>query len=220
MPLPGRSSTGSWSSRSAPPSSNRRWPSYNDAIEDDPYDPDAARKLLAKAGLGNGSRTALWAMPVQRPYNPNARRMAELIQADWKAVGVEAEIVSFEWGEYLKRSKAGEHQTLLLGWTGDNGDPDNVLHVPLGCEAAKDGTNRARWCHEEFDRLMVEAKRTTDPARRAELYRPAQEVFKREALGIPITHSIVFMPVRKEVKGFVMDPLGGHVFYPVDIAEP
>ena len=40
-----------------------------------------------------------------RPYNPNAKRMAELIQADWKAVGVDAEIVSYEWGEYLKRSK-------------------------------------------------------------------------------------------------------------------
>ena len=52
---------------------------------------------------GGGSsplQTDLWAMPVQRPYNPNARRMAELIQADWANVGVSAEIVSFEWGEY------------------------------------------------------------------------------------------------------------------------
>ena len=54
-------------------------------------------------------------MPVQRPYNPNARRMAELIQADWAKVGAEAEIVTFEWGEYLKRSKNGEHDTVLLG---------------------------------------------------------------------------------------------------------
>jgi dipeptide transport system substrate-binding protein len=193
--------------------------SYNEDIEDYAYDPDGAKKLLDEAGLGDGFRTDIWAMPVQRPYNPNARRMAELIQADWKAVGVEAEIVSFEWGEYLKRSKAGEHQTLLLGWTGDNGDPDNFLHVLLGCEAAKDGTNRARWCNEEFDRLVVEAKRTTDPARRTELYRRAQEVFKREAPWITIAHSIVFMPMRKEVKGYIMDPLGGHVFYPVDIVE-
>lgn len=191
--------------------------SYNDDIEDYPYDPDAAKKLLAEAGLGAGFSTNIWAMPVQRPYNPNARRMAELIQADWKAVGVNAEIVSFEWGEYLKRSKAGEHATLLLGWTGDNGDPDNFLHVLLGCDSAKDGTNRARWCNEEFNRLVVEAKQTTDVARRTELYRKAQEVFKREAPWITIAHSIVFMPMRKEVKGYIMDPLGGHVFYPVDI---
>lgn len=191
--------------------------SYHEDIQDYPYDPGAAHKLLAEAGFPNGLRTDLWAMPVQRPYNPNARRMAELIQADWKAIGVEAEIVSFEWGEYLKRSKNGEHQTLLLGWTGDNGDPDNFLHVLLGCDAAKDGTNRARWCHPEFDALVVEAKRTTDIAKRTELYRKAQEVFKREAPWITIAHSIVFMPMRKEVQGYVMDPLGGHVFYPVDL---
>ena len=84
--------------------------SYNDAVEDYPYDPEAAKKLLDEAGVC-GLKTNIWAMPVQRPYNPNARRMAELIQADWAKVGVEAEIVSFEWGEYLKRSQEGEHQT-------------------------------------------------------------------------------------------------------------
>ena len=62
---------------------------------------------MAEAGYGNGFETDVWAMPVQRPYNPNARRMAELIQADFAKVGVTAKIVSFEWGEYLKRSKDG-----------------------------------------------------------------------------------------------------------------
>ena len=79
---------------------------YNDAVEDYPYDPEGAKKLLEEAGV-SGLKTNIWAMPVQRPYNPNARRMAELIQADWAKVGVEAEIVSFEWGEYLKRSLDG-----------------------------------------------------------------------------------------------------------------
>jgi len=85
-------------------------------------------------------------MPVQRPYNPNARRMAEMIQADWARIGAKAKIVSYEWGEYLKRSKDGEQQTLLLGWTGDNGDPDNFLTVLLSCKAIG-GANRARWCY-------------------------------------------------------------------------
>ncbi len=193
--------------------------SYNDAVRDYPYDPEAAKRLLADAGYAGGFETDIWAMPVQRPYNPNARRMAELIQADWKAIGVEAEIVSFEWGEYLKRSKQGEHGTLLLGWTGDNGDPDNFLYVLLGCEAARDGTNRARWCDERFEDLVVRAKRTTDVAERTRLYEEAQLVFKEEAPWITIAHSVVFMPMRKEVKGYVMDPLGGHSFYTVDLVE-
>ncbi len=192
--------------------------SYNEDVEDYPYDPEKARALLEEAGYGDGFETDIWAMPVQRPYNPNARRMAELIQSDWAKVGVEAEIVSYEWGEYLARTRRGEHQTVLLGWTGDNGDPDNFLYVLLGCDAV-DGANRARWCYEPFNDLLVEAKQTTDRDKRTELYEEAQVVFKEQAPWITIAHSIVFEPVRNEVENYKIDPLGGHVFYGVDLAE-
>ncbi len=190
--------------------------SYNDEVQDYPYDPEAAKKLLEEAGVTD-LKTNIWAMPVQRPYNPNARRMAELIQADWDKVGVKAEIVSFEWGEYLKRSKEGEHDTVLLGWTGDNGDPDNFLYVLLGCAAADDGTNRARWCYKPFDDLLLEAKQISDVNARTELYEQAQVIFKEEAPWVTIAHSVVFEPVRKEVVGYKIEPLGIHSFYGVDL---
>ncbi len=190
--------------------------SYNEATKDDEYDVAAAKKMLADAGV-SGLKTSVWAMPVQRPYNPNARRMAELIQADWAAVGVEAEIVSYEWGEYLKRSKDLDRDgAVLLGWTGDNGDPDNFLAVLLGCDGVG-GSNRAQWCNPEFEALIQKAKIVSDAAERTKLYEEAQLVFKREAPWGTIAHSIVFKPVRKEVKNFKIDPFGGHVFYGVDI---
>ncbi|MDN2568545.1 ABC transporter substrate-binding protein [Aquibium sp. A9E412] len=191
--------------------------SYNEDIEDDPYDPEAARAMLEEAGVSDLSMK-VWAMPVQRPYNPNARRMAELIQEDFSKVGVDVEIVSYEWGEYLERSKATDRDgAVLLGWTGDNGDPDNFLAVLLGCDAVG-GSNRAQWCNEEFNSLVMEAK-SGSQEERAELYRQAQEVFKREAPWATIAHSVVFMPMRNNVEGYVMDPLGGHSFEGVDIAE-
>ena len=191
--------------------------SYNDAVKDYPYDPEAAKKLLAEAGLAKGFKTNIWAMPVQRPYNPNARRMAELIQADWAKVGVQAQIVTYEWGEYLKRSKEGEHDTVLLGWTGDNGDPDNFLYVLLGCAAAKDGTNRARWCYKPFDDLLVKAKETSDVAERTKLYEQAQVIFKEEAPWVTIAHSVVYVPVSQRVVDYKIDPFGAHIFYGVDL---
>ncbi len=190
--------------------------SYNDAVVDYEYDPEAAKALLAEAGFPDGFKTNIWAMPVQRPYNPNARRMAEIIQADWAKIGVEAEIISFEWGEYLKRSKDGEHDTILLGWTGDNGDPDNFLAVLLGCDAVG-GSNRARWCYQPFEDLIQAAKVTSDPAERTRLYMEAQVIFKEEAPWATIAHSRVFEPVRKEVKNYKIDPFGGRIFYGVDI---
>ncbi|MCF8481327.1 MAG: ABC transporter substrate-binding protein [Rhodospirillum sp.] len=191
--------------------------SYNNDVVDDPYDPEAAKKMLEEAGVTN-LKTNVWAMPVQRPYNPNARRMAEIIQANWKAVGVEAEIVSYEWGEYLKRTKDGEHDTALLGWTGDNGDPDNFLAVLLGCDAIG-SANRARWCNKPFDELIQKAKVVSDVAQRTALYKEAQVVFKDQAPWATIAHSVWFQPIRPEVKNFKIDPLGKHLFYGVDLEE-
>ena len=192
--------------------------SYNEEVKDDPYDPEAAKKMLDEAGVKDLS-LKIWAMPVQRPYNPNARRMAEMMQADFEKVGVKVEIVSFEWGEYLERSKAEDRDgAVLLGWTGDNGDPDNFLAVLLGCDAVGNA-NRAQWCNEEFEGLIQKAKSLSNQEERAELYRQAQEVFKREAPWATIAHSVVFMPMSKKVKDYKMDPLGSHRFDGVDIEE-
>jgi dipeptide transport system substrate-binding protein len=192
--------------------------SYNDAVVDDPYDPEAAKKLLAEAGV-SGLKMKIWAMPVQRPYMPNARRTAELIQADFAAVGVEAEIVSYEWGEYLKRSQDKERDgAVILGWTGDNGDPDNFLAVLLGCDGVG-GSNRANWCDPAFNDLIQKAKSVSDQAERTKLYEEAQVVFKAQAPWATIAHSTVFMPMATSVQNYKMDPLGSHRFDGVDIAE-
>ena len=154
--------------------------SYNNSISDDKFDPEASKKMLADAGISN-LKMKIWAMPVARPYNPNARRMAELLQSDFANVGVEVEIVSYEWGEYLKISKdVTRDGAVLLGWTGDNGDPDNFLSVLLSCSGVG-ASNRAQWCNKEFDDLTNQAKQISDQAERTKLYEAAQVVFKREA---------------------------------------
>ena len=194
--------------------------SYNDAVEDTPYDPEGAKAILAAEGVENLSME-VWAMPVQRPYMPNARRTAELIQSDFAQIGVDVSIVSYEWGEYLKRSTDPTRTgAVILGWTGDNGDPDNFLAVLLGCAATGDGgANRAQWCNEEFDALIQQAKVTTDQAERARLYEEAQVIFKDQNPWATLAHSQVFMPMSKDVTGYVMNPLGRHSFEGVDIAE-
>ncbi len=191
--------------------------SYNDAVKDYPYDPAAAKKLLTEAGYGNGFDTDIWAMPVQRPYNPNARRIAELMQADLAKVGIKVEIKSYEWGEYRKRMQNGEHQMGELGWTGDNGDPDNFLHVLLGCDAANGGSNVAKWCYKPFDDLIIQAEHITDINKRTELYKKAQVIFKEEAPWVTIAHSVQFAAVRKNVEDFKLSPFGAHSFYGVDL---
>lgn len=192
--------------------------SYNDDIVDDSYDPEGARAALEAAGVTD-LEMKIWAMPVQRPYNPNARRMAELMQEDFANIGVTVEIVSYEWGEYLERSKAEDRDgAVLLGWTGDNGDPDNFLAVLLGCDGVT-RSNRAQWCNEEFDSLIQQAKVLPTQEERAALYEQAQEIFKEQAPWATIAHSVVYMTMRPEVEGYVVHPLGGHIFNQVGLSQ-
>jgi dipeptide transport system substrate-binding protein len=192
--------------------------SYNNAVEDDKYDPEAAKKMLEEAGVKDLSMK-VWAMPVARPYMLNARRAAELIQSDLAAIGVKAEVVSYEWAEYLEKSKAKDRDgAVILGWTGDNGDPDNFLDTLLGCDAVG-GNNRAQWCDKEFDELVSKAKEASDQAERTKLYEQAQVVFKKAAPWATLDHSLSIVPMRKNVEGFVQSPLGDFRFDGVDIVE-
>jgi len=194
--------------------------SYDKDIKPYPYDPAKAKALLAEAGYPNGFTTDLWYMPVQRPYNPDAKKIAELIQADLAKLGITAELKSYEWGEYRKRLQAGEHQMGQLGWTGDNGDPDNFMGVLLSCQSAREGgQNLSKWCNKDFSDLIDQAKKTSDMAKRTELYMKAQVIFHDDAPWIPIAHSVVYMPMSKKVVGFKVHPLGTHIFEGVDIQE-
>ena len=191
---------------------------YNDAVVDDPYDPVAAKKMLDDAGVKD-LKMKVWAMPVSRPYMPNARRVAELIQSDFQKVGVGVEVVSYEWAEYLKRARDKQRDgAIILGGTSDNGDPDNLLSYFFSC-AGVGGANMANWCHQPFEELLQKARTTVDQAERAKLYEQAQLIFKEQAPWATLDHSTVSLPMSKKVSGYVMDPLGSHRFETVDIAE-
>jgi dipeptide transport system substrate-binding protein len=181
--------------------------SYDKSLKAASYDPDKARALLAKAGFPNGFEITLWAMPVQRPYNPNGKLMAEMIQADWAKIGVKAKIVTYEWGEYIKRAHAGEDDTMLIGWTGDNGDPDNWLGTLLGCEAVN-GNNFSKWCYKPFDELVKQGRETNGQDARTKIYVQAQQIFAEQLPFSPIAHSTVYQPMSKKVTDMRIESLG------------
>ncbi|MFZ5677006.1 MAG: ABC transporter substrate-binding protein [Pseudomonadota bacterium] len=192
--------------------------SYNDQIKDYEYNPEKAKEMLKAAGV-ESLQSDLWWMPVQRPYNPNAKRMAEMMQADLAKVGITVELKSYEWGEYRKRLQAGEHQMGLLGWTGDNGDPDNFFFL-LGCTGAREGgQNLSKWCNKDFEDKLQQAKKLSEKADRTKLYEEMQVIAHDEAPQVTIAHSTVFEPVSKKVSDYKISPFGRHEFYGVDIAE-
>jgi peptide/nickel transport system substrate-binding protein len=66
-------------------------------------------------------------MPVSRPYYPNPKEIAEAIAADLAKVGITVQLQTTDWTVYLDKSRKGQMALWMLGWTGDNGDPDNFV---------------------------------------------------------------------------------------------
>lgn len=179
-------------------------PGWNPRLKNE-HDTDKARRLLAEAGFPNGFEIDLWALPVARPTNPNGQLMAQLIQQDWARIGVKAPIKTYEWGEYLKRANKGEHYVYMSGWSGETGDADDFLAPNLSCASSKGGI---KFCDTRFDALLAQARATADAAQRVRLYEEANALFKQERPWMTMAHSTIYIPARKDVKGFVMAPNG------------
>jgi peptide/nickel transport system substrate-binding protein len=177
---------------------------YNDAVLDYEYDPAKAREYLAKAGLPNGFKTKLWAMPNPRPYMPQPTKIAEAIQADLKAVGIDAEIITMDWATYLAKTRDGEQDMYMLGWTGDNGDPDNFLYWFFGQKET-----RSRYYNTKAAQLTGKAQAVFDQEERARLYRDAQIVLKEDTANMPIAHTTPPLAAKKTVKGYIPHATGG-----------
>lgn len=190
---------------------------YNDAVVDYAFDPEKAKAMLMSAGVATPIDIDLWYMPVQRPYNPDAKRMAEMMQSDLAKVGVNAKLVTYEWGEYRKRIQNGEGTAPLFGWTGDNGDPDNFFFF-LGCPGGKPAaSNVGKWCDATFEADLEKARQISDQSARAKIYADMQVLQHEEAPVMTIAHSVVFEPIATSVVDFKMSPLGRNQFDGVDL---
>ncbi|MEE4805081.1 ABC transporter substrate-binding protein [Pseudomonas alliivorans] len=182
-----------------------------------PHDVAKAKALLAKAGLKDGFKTTLWTRPSGSLLNPNPSLGAQMLQADLKQIGIDAEIRVIEWGELIRRAKAGEHDLLFMGWAGDNGDPDNFLTPQFSCAAVQSGTNFARYCDKTLDKLISDGKSISDQAARSKLYHQAQTQIQQQALWIPLAHPTAAALVRKDVTGYQVSPFGRQDFYKVQV---
>jgi dipeptide transport system substrate-binding protein len=191
---------------------------HNATLTPRAYDPKRAKALLVEAGYPDGFSTDLWAIPVTRAYMPNGRRTAELIQADWAKIGVKANIVTYEWGEFLRRRRAGEAPVTMMGGTWDYPDPSELL-VWNTCDAIAGGNNVSHWCNKDFSDLVAKADIVTDTSQRAALYEQAQAVFAADIPGLILADVKGYGSLRDTVRGFKLHFLGGQPFGGVGLAK-
>ena len=171
-----------------------------------PYDPAAARRLLAEAGYPGGFEIDFW-VPDSGSGMQAPVEISTVIQANLAAVGVKASLRTFEWGTYLAKVRSDAPAMFALSWFLKSEDPDLSMY-PLFSSKNSPLPNRSNYNNPEVDQLLVQARQVGDRARRAELYRRAQRLIVEDAPWIFVDHEVQVVATRSAVKGFKLHPSG------------
>lgn len=203
---------------------------YNKDIQDWAYDTAAAKKLLADAGFPNGlseltgpdgkkAPLEFWYMPVSRPYFPNPKEIAEAIAADWAKAGITVKLQTVDWTVYLDKRANGQLPLYMLGWTGDNGDPDNFVCY-FFCLDAKDQPkkNEGFLPDKEVSDILKKAAITVKQSDRIPMYQKAEQLIHDRTERIFIANNQPPLVFSKKVSGYVVNPTNTEFFNTVSVA--
>lgn len=185
---------------------------YNKSLIPYEYDINKAKELLKQAGFENGFTMTLWTSPEQRIYNPNAQKTAELIQGQLAIVGIKVEIVSLGWSVFISKLQDYQFDSVLMGWTANNDDPDNFFRPLFSCAALLSGANRVNWCNDGFDDKLNKAIEFSDQDKRRPHYLQAQQSLNNIMPLIPIAHALRFQVKNRNIGGVSLNPYGSISF--------
>lgn len=193
------------------------------------HDPAAARRLLIEAGWLDAEgrpraarRLRLYTPSTPRPYLPDPERVARMIAADLRDVGIDVEVVVSDFTAHLHAVANGEHDLCLLGWTADNGDPDNLLYTLFHSDNAWPGSasNLSFLVDPELDGVLRWAQETLDHAQRVKLYARAQRIIAERAPWVPLVYAETVVARRRTVRGLRVPPTATIHFRDAEVDAP
>jgi peptide/nickel transport system substrate-binding protein len=174
-----------------------------------PHDPDKARQLLREAGYPHGFRTKI----ATTPRYPMGVELAEAVSADLKKVGIDAAIEVFDWGTMVQfwaglPPEKNPQEIFIMGAGASTADADWGLR-PIFRTAPTNENNYGYYSNAEFDDVIEAAMRETNPERRQDLYRRAQEIVYLEDPGaVWLFDTLYVVAARSAVTGIRPSPLG------------
>jgi peptide/nickel transport system substrate-binding protein len=182
---------------------------YTDQVTQYPYNPSQAQALLQQAGVALPMNLTFWVTEsgsgMQSP-----KTMGTAIQADLAAVGINAQIQTYEWGAYLNKygsGLAGDADMAELSWMFDSGDPAHMLPNNLyGPSCSPKGFNGGCYQNTQVDQLMDDALKINDREGRGAIYRQIQGVVATDAPWIFVDNQIQNAAISTRISGLQLHP--------------
>ena len=170
---------------------------YTEDVTSMAYNLEEAKALLAEAGYADGFKTTIWTND-----NPVRQDVAIVLQQGLKEIGIELEIQVLEWGAYLEKTAAGEHDMFILGWSNGTGDADYGLYALFHSSQHGDPGNRSFYTSTKVDQLLESGRREADQAKRLSIYKEAIQVISEDSPMAFVLHPSSLIGVAKDVTGF------------------
>lgn len=187
---------------------------YDDTITPLTYDVEKAKALLAEAGFEEGFTTTIWTND-----NPQRQNIAIMLQEALKQVNITANIEVVEWGAYLAKTAAGEHDMYILGLSNPVGDADYFLTQLFHSKSHGEAGNRMFYTSATTDKLLDEAREEIDTTKRLALYKQIQEILIEDAPMIYIHHQAYISGVSDQIEGYWINDSGHHKFQDVKFVK-
>ncbi|MDG2951994.1 ABC transporter substrate-binding protein [Exercitatus varius] len=184
------------------------WAAGNDASHFDyNYDPKKAREILANMQV---PPLEMWSVQEEQLFNPAPIKMAEMIRADLKAVGLDVKVrlISRNFLTENLHNKTEDYDLILAGWLAGSLDPDSFLRPILSCGTTNEISNVSNWCSESFDQLLDSALTHSDPHARAADYAIAQRQVFSELPILPLANVKRILISNTRVNGIEVTPFG------------
>jgi peptide/nickel transport system substrate-binding protein len=169
-----------------------------------PYDPEKSKTLLKEAGYPNGFECT-FLVPESGSGMQSPIEMATIIQADLKAVGINAKIQTYEWGTYLKKFREGPDMA-EMSWNPSIGDPDQLIYMLLHSDRFPPAFNAGYYKNEKVDEFLYKARITSNDELRVKYYLDAQRLIVEDVPWIFVDHGNQIAIKRKRVKNFNLSP--------------
>ena len=176
-------------------------PGYSESLRGIPYDPEAARQLLAGSKYADDFPQVVFSA-VDRDGEPTEQ--VQFIIAAWQEVlGIEVEVDLLETDVYYYSLENVVGNLWHSGWVADYPDPENFLDLLLSSHVLE-----GKYVNERFDSLIEAARTERDRETRLRMYGEAEQLLIDEAGIFPLFHIKDYVLVRPRVEGFRMNALG------------